>query len=110
MECFDPPGGPTGSLESSRRCDDRRLASGAPGPMLGAVRALLSVSALIAGLCLIYMGYERQQSLAGKADSSLSQLGQKIDGGDHTPTHLKYYIAGTLLAVGGALGLGIVRK
>ncbi|HEY4989961.1 MAG TPA: DUF3185 family protein [Opitutaceae bacterium] len=78
--------------------------------MLEAVRPLISISALIAGLCLIYMGYERQQSLAGKADTSLSHLGQKIDGGDHTPTHLKYYIAGSLLAVGGAFGLGIVRK
>jgi Protein of unknown function (DUF3185) len=77
---------------------------------LATVRALLSLSALIAGICLIYLGYERQQSLAGKADTSLSHLGQKLDGADHTPTHLKYYIAGTVLAVGGAFGLGIVRK
>jgi Protein of unknown function (DUF3185) len=74
------------------------------------VRALLSLAALIAGLLLVYMGYERQHSLAGTADNTFSAIGQRIDGADHTPTHLKYYIAGALLTVAGAFGLGIVRK
>jgi hypothetical protein len=40
----------------------------------------------------------------------LSRLGTAIDGGDHTPTHTKYYIAGTLLALCGVFGLGIVKR
>jgi hypothetical protein len=71
---------------------------------------LLSLFALIAGFWLLYLGYERQLSLAGKADRTLSKIGTAIDGGDHTPTHVKYYIAGTLLSVGGVLGLGIIKK
>jgi hypothetical protein len=71
---------------------------------------LLSAVALAAGICLIYMGYERQQSLEGKAASTFSTLGQKIDGADHTPRHMQYYLAGSLLFVIGAFGLGIVRK
>jgi threonine/homoserine/homoserine lactone efflux protein len=70
----------------------------------------LSVLALAGGIWLIYLGYERQLSLAGKADRTLSRLGAAIDGGDHTPTHTKYYIAGTVLALGGVFGLGIIKK
>jgi hypothetical protein len=70
----------------------------------------LSVLALAGGIWLIYLGYERQLSLAGRADRTLSRLGTAIDGGDHTPTHVRYYIAGAVLAVGGVFGLGIIKK
>jgi hypothetical protein len=70
----------------------------------------LSLVALMVGIWLIYLGYERQLSLAGRADRTLSRVGTAIDGGDHTPTHVKYYIAGTVLAICGVFGLGIVRK
>jgi len=81
------------------------LAIAERGPQLGAMRKLLSLAALVAGIWLIYAGRERQDSLAGKADASLSKLGEKIDGADHTPAHVKYYAAGAVLLVGGALGL-----
>ncbi len=71
---------------------------------------VLSMAALIVGVWFIYLGYERQLSLAGKADRTLSRLGTAIDGGDHTPTHVKYYVAGGVLAIGGVLGLGIIRR
>jgi hypothetical protein len=70
----------------------------------------LSVLALLGGIWLIYLGYERQLSLAGKADRTFSRLGTAIDGGDHTPTHTKYYIAGTVLTLAGVFGLGIIRQ
>jgi len=56
------------------------------------------------------MGYERQQSVAGKTAESLSTLGQKIDGSYHMTTQTKYYVCGTVLLVGGAFALGIVKK
>jgi hypothetical protein len=71
---------------------------------------LLSAAALAAGLWVIYLGYERQQSIAGKTDSTLSAIGERIDGQGHTPTHVVYYAMGAVLAVAGAYGLGIVRK
>jgi hypothetical protein len=71
---------------------------------------LLSLLALVAGIWLIYLGYERQLSLAGKADRTLSKIGTAIDGGDHTPTHVKYYVAGAALSIAGVLGLGIIKK
>lgn len=71
---------------------------------------MISLLALVGGLLLIYLGYERQLSLAGRADRTFSRLGTAIDGGDHTPTHVKYYVAGTVLTIAGAFGLGIIKK
>lgn len=71
---------------------------------------LLSLAALAAGIWLLTIGYQRQHSLAGSADATLAKIGQSIDGGDHTPTHVKYYIGGAVLVLGGAFGLGLVRK
>ena len=71
---------------------------------------LLSLAALAIGAWLLYLGHERQESLAGKAENTMSSIGQKIDGGDHTTTYVKYYVAGAALVAGGAFGLGIVRK
>ncbi len=71
---------------------------------------LLSLVALVLGIWLVYLGYERQQSLAGKAENTMASIGQKIDGGDHTTSYVKYYAAGAVLVLGGAFGLGIVRR
>ena len=71
---------------------------------------LLSAAALLVGVWLIYLGYERQQSIAGKTDSTLSAIGQRIDGEGHTPMHVVYYASGGVLVVAGAFGLGIIRK
>src|SRR5476651_2121211 len=57
MECLGPGGRP------SPVCDQRRLASVSRADHASTVRALLSLAALIAGLLLVYMGYERQHSL-----------------------------------------------
>ena len=72
------------------------------------MRAILSHVALVGGILLIYMGYQRQQSLEGKADNT--KIGQKIDGGEHPTTQMKYHVAGALLAIGGAVGLGLVKR
>jgi hypothetical protein len=74
------------------------------------VKNLISLAAVIGGVALLYLGYERQESLAGRTDASFSSLGRRIDGDAHLPTHVKYYAAGAVLLVGGAVGLGLVRK
>ena len=74
------------------------------------MRAILSLVALVGGILLIFMGYQRQQSLEGKADNTFAKISQKIDGGEHPTTQMKYYVAGALLAIGGAVGLGLVKR
>ena len=44
------------------------------------IRVHLSLAAVVCGLWLLCLGYQRRQYLDGKADSSLSRLGQRIDG------------------------------
>src|ERR1700691_1321450 len=66
---------------------DRRLAFSTGRCSLRPMSKVLSVLALAGGIWLLYLGYERQISIAGKADRTLSRLGTAIDGGDHTPTH-----------------------
>ena len=74
------------------------------------MQKLLSAVALVAGIWLVYTGYERQHSLLGRADASLSTLGTKVDGRDHTPAFVGYYVSGIVLLAGGAVGLGLVKK
>jgi hypothetical protein len=71
---------------------------------------VLSVAALAGGLWLLYLGYERQESIAGSAENTVARLGQKVDGNTHLTESNEYYVAGAILAVAGALGLGIFRK
>jgi hypothetical protein len=71
---------------------------------------LLSLAALIAGVWLIALGYQRQQSLVGKADDTIAKIGVSVDGSGHVTTQTKYYVAGAVLALGGIVGLGLVRK
>jgi hypothetical protein len=71
---------------------------------------LVSLVALGAGLWLLWMGYGRQHSLAGNTEHTLSTLGQKLDGGEHPTSYVKYYAAGTVLVLAGSFGLGLLRK
>jgi hypothetical protein len=74
------------------------------------MQKLLSAVALAAGLWLIYLGYERQHSIAGRTDSTLASIGQRIDGEGRTPTHVVYYATGAVLLAAAAFGLGIISK
>ena len=74
------------------------------------MRKILSLSAFIAGICLLYLGYQRQQSIAGKADNTFSSLGAKLDGGAHVTVQAEYYAAGAFLTMAGVVGLRWVRR
>jgi threonine/homoserine/homoserine lactone efflux protein len=71
---------------------------------------VLSVAALAGGLWLLYLGYERQESLAGSAESAVARIGQKVDGTDRLTEANEYYVAGAILTLAGVIGLGVFRK
>ena len=83
-----------------------------PGPAAnhGYMGRLLCAVAIAAGLWLAYLGYERQQSVAGRADSVVARVGQSINGSASPALHVRYYAGAAILIAGGALGLGLVRK
>lgn len=70
------------------------------------MKTILAVLAVGAGGALMYAGYERQHSLAGRAESGAAELGTKIDGEPRVADHVWYYTGGGALVLGGLLGLG----
>jgi hypothetical protein len=74
------------------------------------MRKLIALAAVAAGICLLYLGYQRQESFAGKADKTFTTIGNKFDGGPRVTTEAEYYAAGAVLTVGGVVGLGIIRR
>jgi hypothetical protein len=74
------------------------------------MRTLIAFAALAAGVYLIYLGYQRQESFAGKADKTFTTIGNKFDGGPRVTTEAEYYAAGAVLTIGGVVGLGIIRR
>jgi hypothetical protein len=74
------------------------------------MRKLIAFVALAAGVCLIYLGYQRHESFAGTADKTFTSIGNKFDGGPRVTTETEYYAAGAVLIIGGVVGLGIIRR
>jgi hypothetical protein len=69
---------------------------------------ILGVVLVIVGAWLLYTGYSRGRSLAGKTRSNIAQLKNEIDGKARVPDHVWYYVGGGLVVlVGGAL---VIRK
>lgn len=61
---------------------------------------LAALAALFAGLWLLYAGYGRGVSLAGKTETGLTYLKTGIDGKTRVLTHHAYYAAGLALLIG----------
>lgn len=61
---------------------------------------LLALAALGGGLWLLYGGYAREVSLAGKTETGLVYLKTGVDGKTRILTHYWYYGAGLLLIIG----------
>jgi uncharacterized protein (UPF0333 family) len=62
---------------------------------------IIGIILIIVGGFLIFKGVNRQDSLAGKADSAGSSIANSVDGGNRTPTHTVWIIGGAVVAVAG---------
>ena len=61
---------------------------------------LIALAALVGGLWLLYAGYGRSLSLAGKTEVGLSYVQTGFDGKARVPTHRWMYAGGLALIVG----------
>ncbi len=64
------------------------------------VQLLIAIIALFAGLWLLYAGYGRGVSLAGKTSTGLSQIKTGLDGKTRVPLHHLEYAGGLALIIG----------
>lgn len=64
------------------------------------LQLLLALAGLGLGLWLLYGGYGREVSLAGKTETGLTYLKTGIDGKTRVMTHHWHYGAGLLLIIG----------
>jgi len=62
---------------------------------------IIGVLLIIVGGFLIFKGINRQDSIAGKADSAGSSIANSVDGGTRTPTHTVWIVGGAVVAVAG---------
>jgi len=64
------------------------------------VQLLLALAAFVGGLWLLYAGYGRGLSLAGKTETGLGYVKTGLDGKTRVPTHRWYYAGGLVLLIG----------
>ena len=60
----------------------------------------LALVAFLGGLWLLYAGYGRSLSLAGKAEIGMSYMKTGFDGKARVPTHRWMYAGGLVLIIG----------
>jgi hypothetical protein len=64
------------------------------------LQLLIALTAFFGGLWLLYAGYGRGISLAGKTETGFAQLKTGLDGKTRVPTHHLQYAAGIALLLG----------
>jgi hypothetical protein len=62
---------------------------------------IIGIILIVVGGFLIFKGINRQDSIAGKADSAGSSIANSVDGGTRTPTHTVWIVGGAVVAVAG---------
>lgn len=67
------------------------------------MKTILGIVLIVAGIALFFQGFNRKDSLVGRASEAGTSIANSLDGGSRTPKHVGY------MAGGGALVLvGIV--
>lgn len=66
------------------------------------LQLLLALAAFFGGLWLLYAGYGRGVSLAGKTETGFAHLKTGLDGTTRMPTHHLQYAGGLALVIGGS--------
>jgi hypothetical protein len=65
------------------------------------LQLLVALAGFTGGLWFFYAGYERQVSLAGRAEVGLTYLQTGVDGKTRVLTHHRDYAIGAVLLIGG---------
>ena len=63
---------------------------------------IIGIIILLVGVFLLYKGFARQDSLAGKMDAAGTEVANTVDGGSRVTNHTLYLVGGGVLVVVGA--------
>ena len=72
------------------------------------MKKIIGVLLVLIGGWLVYSGYNRAESIAGKTEEGLADLKNEIDGKTRVADHFWYYAGGALLVIAG--GAMVLRK
>ncbi|QYM79416.1 DUF3185 family protein [Horticoccus luteus] len=64
---------------------------------------ILGIILILGGAFLLYKGFQREDSLAGKLDTASTKVANSVDGGTHVANHTLYLVGGGVLVVLGAV-------
>jgi hypothetical protein len=72
------------------------------------MKKILGIVLILGGGWLVYTGYNRAESIAGKTAAGLVDLKNEIDGKARVADHVWYYAGGAVLIIAG--GAMVMRK
>lgn len=72
-----------------------------PDSITTEMNKIIGIILIIVGGFLIYKGVNRQDSLAGKMNSTGDSIANSVDGGTRTPTHTVWIVGGSALVLVG---------
>lgn len=67
------------------------------------MKRVVGLILLIIGVWLIHSGWTRRESLAGKAEAKIAEIGRKLDGESRAPDYLWQLAGGGVLVLAGAV-------
>jgi len=66
------------------------------------MKTIIGLVLIIGGIALFIQGWNRKDSIAGKAAEAGTSIANTVDGGSRTTKHMGYMVGGAVLVVVGA--------
>lgn len=67
------------------------------------MKTIIGLVLIIAGIALFIQGWNRKDSLAGRAAEATTSVANSVDGGMRTPRHVGFMVGGGVLVLAGVV-------
>lgn len=71
------------------------------------MKTILGIVLIVAGIALFFQGWNRKDSLVGRASEAGTSIANSIDGGARTPKHVGYMVGGGVLVL---VGIAVMAR
>ena len=69
------------------------------------MKSIIGIVLIIAGIALFFQGFNRKDSLVGRASEAGTSIANSVDGGTRTPKHVIYMVGGGALVLVGIVAM-----